>query len=132
MKTTETKINKSELFKSAWFISKSLMVSFSDALKMAWSKIKKTFLASDNHIKELRTLTKSDIFNMLQKVGFCREYNGRYFSERTELQYIVLDFVNKHSKGFQSDIAKKANEYKISDKQAWCVAFEFDKLKLNI
>lgn len=79
--------------------------------------------------EKVKNSTVKDIFYWLQEVGFCKEFNGRFFTERSEFQYIVLDFVRKTSKGFQADVANKAYQYKLSDKQAWCVAFEFDKLR---
>lgn len=78
---------------------------------------------------KIKSYSAKDVFELIYKIGFCKEYNGSYFTERTEMQYMILDFVKETSKGFQSDIADKAYNYRISEKQAWCIAFEFQKLK---
>lgn len=64
-------------------------------------------------------------------------YGGGTSDEFVEL---VLEFIAAKSAGFQADIAKRAIEsakavnhafpvYRMSEKQAWCVEFEFAKLK---
>ena len=80
-------------------------------------------------IEDVKKATVKEVFSSLQEVGFCKEFNGRFHTERNEFQYLILDFVRKTSKGFQKDIANSAFQYKISDKQAWCISFEFDKIR---
>lgn len=80
-------------------------------------------------INKMKASSVKENFNILQNIGFCTGYDSGRYTERTEYQYMILDHVKNHSTGFQSDIADKGSYYKMSDKQAWCVCFEFDKLK---
>ncbi len=115
MKTTN--YNKSEILKRAWemFNSTSNYDSIEDCkydtfatcLKDSWTMAKNTTseLMNDNYsIKEIFTILENRDFNFTS----------------------ILEIVANNSKGFQSDIAKKALKYNsMTTKQAWCVAYEF-------
>jgi len=49
----------------------------------------------------------------------------------SELAQTILEFVRDCSSTFCSDICKKAIEksFELSEKQAWCVSYEFIKIK---
>lgn len=42
---------------------------------------------------------------------------------------VIADFLADCSTSFVSDIAKKFGEYRISEKQAWCMTFEAIKIQ---
>lgn len=54
-----------------------------------------------------------------------------FFEENDELQATILEFVRDCSSSFCSDICSKmiANQWNLSEKQAWCVGYEFIKIK---
>lgn len=99
--------------KEAHEIAKTLEGNYtarlSEGLRIAWGCAKFDSKLAEKSVKEI----------------FCEIYyfNANGFDINAET---ILDTVKNNSKGFQSDIAKKALEYgKITEKQAWCVAYEF-------
>lgn len=81
----------------------------------------------------METLTTSyEIAYNLQNANSVKTHsqyqNGGEFGE---VGTLVLEFIRDCSGSFCSDIAKKAltNGWDLSDKQAWCVSFEFIKIK---
>ena len=85
----------------------------SEGLRIVWGCI--------HYEKRLAEKNVKDIFEEL--------YYGKGLSradEWMEESETILEVVAENSKGFQSDIAKKALKYKnITKKQAWCVAYEY-------
>lgn len=70
-------------------------------------------------------------FNCIS-AGFTQEYSNQYrrFTAYHEIGETILEFVRDCSATFCADIAKKALQYgNPSEKQSWCVAFEFIKIK---
>ena len=69
-------------------------------------------------------------FNCVSR-GFSESYeNGKGFTEYHEIGETILEFVRDCSTTFVSDIATKALKYgNPSDKQSWCVSFEFIKIQ---
>ena len=58
--------------------------------------------------------------------GLHQDIDGDY----NEIAEIVLETVRDNCSGFQSDVAEKALEgSRLSEKQRWCVAFAFDKVR---
>lgn len=69
------------------------------------------------------------VFNGISS-GFTQEYSNGRFTSYHEIPETVLEFVRDCSATFCADIAKKALQYgSPSEKQSWCVAFEFIKIK---
>ena len=74
-----------------------------------------------NDYEAAAAATTNEIFKSLHQ-GIDDEYN--------EGAEIILETVRDNCSGFQADIAEKALEgSKLSDKQRWCVAFAFDKVR---
>lgn len=123
MKTT---FNKSEIFKQAWSdLKDGIYNTISEALKYAWSVAKGTAKSLIEYLKEEDV---KQIFSYLTPFSssYSRKYSDKYWELEAEK---ILNFVAEKSKGFQADIAEKALKFtRISEKQAWCVAFEFKKL----
>lgn len=68
-------------------------------------------------------------FNTVSR-GFSEDFKNGRFTAYHEIGETVLEFVRDCSSTFCADIAKKALQYgNPSEKQAWCVAFEFIKIK---
>ena len=62
--------------------------------------------------------------------GFTQEFKNGRFTEYHEIGETVLEFVRDCSITFCNEIATKALQYgNPSEKQSWCVAFEFIKIK---
>lgn len=104
-----SKINKSELFKVAWLFFNSGDDSFSDCLKTAW-----------NHVRGIVTNGVSKE-SSVSDIKECVYLNAG----STDSEWI-LSIVKTQSKGFQKDIANKGlSGINLSEKQSWCVAYEF-------
>ncbi len=113
----KNQINKSELFKMAWAFAKDGSgTSFSESLKIAWNVAK----------GEVSGFTRESKVSDIKDCLYMHP-------EHTETLH-VLTTVKNNSKGFHKDIAEKGLEYlaekgmdvrSLSEKQAWCVAFEF-------
>ena len=109
MKTS--KINKSELFTEAWITYRDHngQISFSECLKISWNLAKGVItngISKDSSAADIKEV----VYNMPESNDFL----------------FILTEVKNNSKGFQKDIAEKGiNGMSISEKQAWCVAFEF-------
>lgn len=110
---TNSKYNRSEIMKEAWNMFKEYgNLSFSECLKWSWNIAK----GIDSVAVEIENMSVKDIFNSLY-------YNSNMNSLVNDE---ILKTVAKNSKGFQSDIANKViNGNEISEKQAWCVAYEY-------
>ena len=106
-----SQINKSALFTEAWTTYKDHegAISFSECLRISWNLAKGIItngIDKDSSVAEVKEV----VYNM---------------SESNDFMYILTEVRNK-SKGFQKDIAERGlNGNAISEKQAWCVAFEF-------
>lgn len=126
MKTS--KFNKSEIFKTAWIFVKNTSLTFSEALKESWRLAKITI---EDVRKDISFNSSKDLFNALMS-GFTQMYDYKV-RNHTEWHFnteVALKLVVEKSNGFQSDIATKALKYgRVSEKQAWCVAYEYMKLK---
>ncbi|HKK12405.1 MAG TPA: hypothetical protein VJ945_06210 [Flavobacteriaceae bacterium] len=87
-----------------------------------------TFKSTYQRVSELENV--KDVFNFI-KGGFDADYETmKGFTSFSEMPETILKFVKDCSKGFQSDVATKTLKYgNMSEKQAWCVAFEFIKIK---
>lgn len=117
MKTS--KFNKSEIMTEAWSMFKNednklsswqYEFSFAECLRMAWATAKVSESASEIIISQMSVNT---IFETIINDSTSFESEA------------ILKEVSEKSNGFQSDIAKRTLEGKrISDKQAWCVAYE--------
>ena len=74
-----------------------------------------------NDYEAAAVATTKEIFRSLHQ-----DIDGEY----NEGALIVLEIVRDNCSGFQSDIAEKALEgKKLSEKQRWCIAFAFDKVR---
>lgn len=128
----KTQINKSEIFTTAWeYLRAGIADNMSEALKSAWKSAKGTseFKSTYQRVGEINDV--KSVFNAVSR-GFSEFYSltERRFTAFHEVAETVLEFVAENSKGFQADIASKALKYgNPTDKQAWCVAFEFIKIK---
>ena len=90
----------------------------SEALKISWENAKNNFTPDFIAIKNsnLSEMTVKDIYENIS-LGFLK--NSAIANE-------ILQTVAERSKGFQKDIANKVLlGENISDKQAWCVAYEY-------
>jgi len=91
---------------------------------------------TENYIcGNVRDMDVKDIWNILTKSGTTNSINsaGAYASysrnnEVIEFKTDLLNYVIETSKTFCKDIAEKAMKYNLSEKQAWCVAFELKKI----
>lgn len=123
---------KSQIMKEAHQIAKTFegnySACFSEALKLAWAKAK-----DSSNYSILKNWSKKDVFVALFEKGFCRGYeSGKGYTERTENQNLILSLIENKSEGFKKDIAEKAWFNRLSEKQAWVLAFEFEKLIKNV
>lgn len=112
MKTTN--YNKSEILKEAWvmFREYEMEVPFSVCLKNSWNMAKGIVTNG---------VTKNTDVKLLKEIIYMN-------TNSTDWMFILHE-VQNNSKGFQKDIATKAlNGMNISEKQAWCVAFEFKNI----
>jgi len=85
-----------------------------------------TFKSNYEQVRELKVAGNAKaIFSQLRlDEGF--DMGRRDFTEWSDNAEIILEEVAKNGSGFKKDIATKALKYKsISEKQAWCVAFDF-------
>jgi len=107
MKTT-SKYNKSQIMKDAWSnfrVSQYEGVSFSTCLKWAWD-FAKAELTQD------LSMTVEEIFSELDN-------NGSLYES-------ILETVVSKSSNYKKDIAEKGLKYgRLSEKQAWAVAYEY-------
>jgi len=87
-----------------------------------------TLKSTYQKVEELTNV--KEVFNFI-KSGFDSDYETmKGFTSFSDMPETILEFVRDCSKGFQSDVATKALKYgNMSEKQAWCVAFEFIKIK---
>lgn len=71
-----------------------------------------------------------DAFNLISR-GFDEDYHTmKGYTSWSNGPDIILSFVKDNSTGFQKDIAERALQYgRLSEKQAWSVAYEFLRLK---
>ena len=107
----KTQINKSELFKAAWKTYRDYngQVSFSDCLSLEWNLVRG--IITNGITKESSV---SDVKEVVYRMP-----------ESTDFLFILTE-VKNNSNGFQKDIAIKGlNGRHLSEKQAWCVAYEF-------
>jgi len=103
-----SKYNKSEIMKQAWRFFKRLgdLTTFSECLSDAWA------IAKQGNETDYSHYTVTEIFNQLDNHDFM--FNT------------ILEIVSEKGNGFKKDIAIKALKYnRLSEKQAWCVAYEF-------
>lgn len=115
---------KSQIMKEAHQIAKTFegnySACFSEALKISWKNAKENFTPDFIKIQnaDFSQMTVKDIFNML------------FWSVNSEAAIDhILTIVSEKSNGFQKDIAKKAiYGSKLSEKQAWCISYEFKKV----
>ena len=99
-----------EAHENAKMLEGDYLVRLAEGLRMAWACAKYDSKLSEKTPKDL----------------FCELYYGNEFSIDAET---ILDIVKNKSKGFQADIANKALQYgKITEKQAWCIVFEFKNI----
>ena len=124
---------KSQIFKEAHIIAKTFegdyRACFAEALMISYKNAKEGFTPDFVKVK-LNPIDKTNpksIFNAL---------NGHFEGGKFNLTIVWNHFANEifltvseKSRGFQADIAKKALlGQNISDKQKWCVAFEYQKV----
>jgi|SRR5690606_3069872 len=88
-----------------------------------------TFKSNYEQVRELKVVGNAKaVFSELRTIGsqfnhLAKGYDVIEWSDNAE---IILEEVAKNGNGFKKDIALKALKYKnISEKQAWCVAFDF-------
>ena len=118
----KTKYNKSEIMKEAWRVYKSIScLSFKECLKNAWFEVK---LNNGEIVDPLLNENVKSIFEyLITGVSYGSKFQPSYWEDEAES---ILRLVAEKSKGFQGDIAKKAMISKrLSEKQAWCIAYEF-------
>lgn len=78
-----------------------------------------------SEIKEVKL-----VFDSVSR-GFSQDHEtGKGFTSYHEIGETILEFVRDCSTSFVSDIAAKALKFgNPSDKQSWCVAYEFVKIQ---
>ncbi len=106
--TATSKYNKSEIMKQAWRFYKRLgdLTTFGECLSDSWN------IAKEGNETDYSHYTVVEIFNQLDNHDFM-------FST-------ILEVVSTKGHSFKKDIATKALKYnRLSEKQAWCVAYEF-------
>lgn len=84
-----------------------------------------TFKSNYEQVRELKVAGNAkEIFNALRVDESGAGYQvRREWSNNAE---IILEEVAKNGSGFKKDIAAKALKYvSMTEKQAWCVAFDF-------
>lgn len=123
----KSSINKSLLMKTAHLIASTLEGNYSarlkEALKMAWKGARK----AATKLVDMAKWSAKEVFNAICAKNYGGKFNNRI--EWTENAEHILNVVAENSLGFQADIADRALEgNNISDKQVWCVAFEFLKV----
>lgn len=124
---------QSQIFKEAHIIAKTFegdyRACFAEALRISWKNAKENFTPMFVRIA-LNPIDKSNvksIFNKLNGISDGSKFGSRI--EYNDFAYHILEIVEKNSNGFQSDIAKKAIlGMNMTDKQKWCVAFEYQKV----
>jgi hypothetical protein len=119
-------MNKSEMFKKAHSEARDSMdcktfdsykEAFSFNLQIIWN--------------EARNVTaKSDYANWtVSEIQAAIVFDAARIATGLFTQLTIIEDVAEKSKGFQSDIAKRVLESgRISEKQAWCVAYEAKKI----
>jgi len=87
-----------------------------------------TFKSTFDRVKEITKV--GDVFNHVSR-GFSEDFEtGKGFTAYHEIAETILEFVRDCSASFSADIASKALEFgNVSEKQSWCVSFEFLKIK---
>jgi hypothetical protein len=85
-----------------------------------------TFKSNFEQVRELKVAGNAKaVFGQLRLDGGF-DMGSRQETEWALNAEIILEEVAKNGSGFKKDIATKALKYKnISEKQAWCVAFDF-------
>lgn len=121
MKNTNKYQKQARVMKNAWkeynsssnkISSFQVEMSFSECLKEAW---------------EIEKMTKQDVYNSINEYS-VRSLQNILITKDAEF-YTILEVVADRSKGFQADIATKALKYRnITEKQAWCIAYEYKKV----
>ena len=96
-------------------------------------------LSNKQYDKAMKTEFKSDYQLALEAQNVKEVFNDLKFAEFNSYVEVILDFVSQKSTSFVADIAKKhlenvdslnhKNTSHLSDKQLWCVAYEFLRLK---
>ncbi len=88
-----------------------------------------TFKSNYEQVRQLKVAGNAKaVFSELRTVGsqfnhLAKGYDVIEWSENAE---IILEEVAKNGSGFKKEIALKAMKYKrMTEKQAWCVAFDF-------
>jgi len=75
----------------------------------------------------VENMTKQDIYSSINELTVSQIMNILITNDIDK--HTILIAVSEKSKGFQSDVAKKAIQYnRMSDKQAWCIAYEFKNI----
>lgn len=85
-----------------------------------------TFKSNYEQVRELKVAGNAKaVFSQLRLDGGF-DMGSRDFTEWSDNAEIILEEVAKNGSGFKKDIATKALKYKsMSEKQAWCIAFDF-------
>lgn len=114
MKNATRYQRQARVMKQAWemFRDYNSQVSFKDCLSTAWN-IERGIITNG--------VTKdSDVSTLKTAVWMC--------SNSTDALHILYT-IRDNSKGFHKDIAEKAlNGMNLSEKQAWCIAYEYKKV----
>ena len=97
----------------------------SESLRISWQNAKENFTPDFIKIENfnLNDKTTKELFDII--------YLGYNFSNEDYniLASAILEVVKTKSNGFQKDIATKAfNGEELTQKQSWCIAFEFKKV----
>lgn len=89
-----------------------------------------TFKSNYEQVRELKVAGNAKaVFGQLRLDGGF-DMGSRDFTEWSDNAEIILEEVAKSGNGFKKDIAAKALKYKtMTEKQAWCVAFDFITIK---
>ncbi len=116
----KTNYNKSEIFSMAWGMFKSEVGSFSACLKAAWNEAKNT----TKKVAEVVVRNVKEAFELINLFDFRA---GIRSSEGDS----IIKMVAENGNGVARKIAEsfKYSENELTVKQAWCVAYEYMRVK---
>ncbi len=118
-------MKKSEMFKAAHKDAKMEIEMMGGNYREEFSlqlKIQGSMVSTKETKADYANLSVSEIYNAII-MDAARIQTGSFG------QTFILEDVAQGSKGFQSDIAKRALESgRLSEKQAWCIAYEAKKI----
>lgn len=89
--------------------------------------MKTGYTLTTEEIKSIESLNVKQVWNELTSL-VSKEFEGND-KLWNDVVLFILEVVSENGEGFKKDIAEKALDYvNISEKQAWCVAYEFVKI----